>query len=867
MFTVRAIVLLLTLAGGALVDYVDPLIGSGGGNGLGSYSSANVNPGAQLPFGLLRLGPDTTFLRDGVPVWVPNDHLAGYNYNDTHVIAFSHTHVQGAGCADGGAFGVALAAVADADGVAALIAGSDTPGDAPYRTRLEHGAGERAAPGAYALALPGVGPGAGVELIATGTHSGAHRYTCAAGGGAACVLLFDVCHVSHGGGCPAANASVVAVAPDGRNISIAASALDNGYFASQGGGGAPVWVHAHFEVALVSGGSGEAAMSAGVWAARALIPGNATAPNETSGSAGVWVFTAPPPPASLPIVIEVRVGLSLVSPDGAAANLRADQSSGGGDNGWLSFDALRVRGTAAWEAALSAVQIGDDGVPPPPPPPRDPAWPACPPPVFDADYLSRLPAYVGGAPFLERQGLPPNATGEEIAALVWSLSCFAPPPLDAAGWRVVLYSALYRALCAPTTVSDADGRYIGLDGAVHAVTPPGSAAFSDLSLWDIHRTQAPLLTVIAPNASAALATSLLAMAAARGGVLPVWPYASVETHIMCANHAIAVLADAVLKRVPGVDAAEAWAAAQSTLAARDAASEYASLGWIPIEESHGWCRPASLTLEFAFDDAAAAALAGAAGETAAAAALSARAHNYANLWSPDARAFCPRHANGTRDCSPPAISTPFPFSPMDFTEATAAQMAWYVPGDVAGLASLYATPAAYLAAYDAILNATAAWPLGNFMPNPALWAGNEPSLLAPWEAAFAPPYGAARVQRATRALLAKYWTTRFDGVPGNDDYGTMSAGAVWALLGLYPLVGTDVYIIGSPSFTNTTVGTLRIIARNATGAAGGQNVFVSSATLNGARLATPFARHADLFPPLPGALLEFVMTDEPVPWG
>ena len=218
----------------ALVDHVNPLIGTGGGNGLGSFAAANLNPGAQAPFALLRLGPDTTFVSaNGSVLWVANDHIAGYSFNDTHVLAFSHTHVQGGGCNDLGNFGAALSASAD---ISALVSGAGAAGDAPYKTRFAHGAGaERARPGYYALALPDVG-GALAELVAAGARSGTHRYACPT---QECTLLLDVCHGAHAGGCPAANASF-APGADGA-LTIAASVIDNGYFAQQGGG---VWVHA-----------------------------------------------------------------------------------------------------------------------------------------------------------------------------------------------------------------------------------------------------------------------------------------------------------------------------------------------------------------------------------------------------------------------------------------------------------------------------------------------------------------------------------------------------------------------------------------------------------------------------------------------
>ena len=96
----------------------------------------------------------------------------------------------------------------------------------------------------------------------------------------------------------------------------------------------------------------------------------------------------------------------------------------------------------------------------------------------------------------------------------------------------------------------------------------------------------------------------------------------------------------------------------------------------------------------------------------------------------------------------------------------------------------------------------------------------------------------------------------------------MSAGAVWALLGLYPLVSTEWYVLGSPTFGNVTLGlgslgggalTIAADRRGCTTCA-----YVASVALNGRALAAPFVRHSELLQP--PALLEFVMADAPVPW-
>ena len=66
-------------------------------------------------------------------------------------------------------------------------------------------------------------------------------------------------------------------------------------------------------------------------------------------------------------------------------------------------------------------------------------------------------------------------------------------------------------------------------------------------------------------------------------------------------------------------------------------------------------------------------------------------------------------------------------------------------------------------------------------------AGNEPDILAPWQFGFAGTPN--NTQYWTRWLLQHEYSSAPDGLPGNDDYGTMSAWQVWAYIGLYPVAG------------------------------------------------------------------------------
>jgi len=138
-----------------VLDYVDPFVGTGGiGYGVGS-----AYPGPKAPFGLMSLSPDTTL--QGMNFGF--DHCAGYNYPDTQIRGFSHTHLYGTGAVDLGALLVMP-----------MLEAPDAPfSEKDYRSKYRH-SDEQASPGYYSVLLADTGILA--ELTATDT-SGMHRYT------------------------------------------------------------------------------------------------------------------------------------------------------------------------------------------------------------------------------------------------------------------------------------------------------------------------------------------------------------------------------------------------------------------------------------------------------------------------------------------------------------------------------------------------------------------------------------------------------------------------------------------------------------------------------------------------------------------
>ena len=484
------------------------------------------------------------------------------------------------------------------------------------------------------------------------------------------------------------------------------------------------------------------------------------------------------------------------------------------------------------------------------------------------------------------------------AELAWKqlLSTSGVRIVDAAGASPAtlraFHTAVYRAHLAPTIwdepASGGEKAYLSMDGTPRVL---GAAtqdlrrhAYTDLSLWDIHRTQLPWLSLTAPTIFADVVRSLEAMGV-EGGDVPRWPLANVYTGCMIGNHAIAVVAEAIAKgqtaRALGnatrlYELFRASATQTRPHAGRSAVEAWVTHGYVPAEDSE---HSASLTLSYAFDDASLAILARHVGRAADAATFEARSASGVRAgWSASRELMCPRNATSGKLQCPIAPFIPYPGSP-HYVEGDALQWLWFVPQDPASLVRLFSTPGRFVRRLDEFLQ-PARRVHSTVLANPWYWAGNEPDLLAPWLYAFVP--GAQhKTASATRWLAQHRYTDQADGLPGNDDFGTMSAWLIWAQLGLYPLAGSDRFVLGSPRFAEAVVGLggsgdgggsgraareLRIVAHNASDSC----MYVRKAQLNGQAIdmvAAPFVRFADLITPSgdgTSALLEFWMAETPV---
>lgn len=84
-------------------------------------------------------------------------------------------------------------------------------------------------------------------------------------------------------------------------------------------------------------------------------------------------------------------------------------------------------------------------------------------------------------------------------------------------------------------------------------------------------------------------------------------------------------------------------------------------------------------------------------------------------------------------------------------------------------------------------------------------AANEPDIAYPY--LFSNFKGEEwRTQKLVKELLAKHFTTKPNGIPGNEDTGTMSPWAIFSMLGFYPdIPGVPEYVITTPTFDKATI--------------------------------------------------------------
>lgn len=147
----------------------------------------------------------------------------------------------------------------------------------------------------------------------------------------------------------------------------------------------------------------------------------------------------------------------------------------------------------------------------------------------------------------------------------------------------------------------------------------------------------------------------------------------------------------------------------------------------------------------------------------------------------------------------------------------------FVPHDQASLIELYGGPDAFVRRLDFIHD------------QGITLIANEPAFLTVFQYHYAgrPALSALR----SHSYIPKYFNTQPGGLPGNDDSGAMGSFLAFAMMGLFPNPGQDVYLISPPYFesvqvTSPATGRTATI-RNLNFDPTYKNIYIQSATLDG----------------------------------
>ena len=350
------------------------------------------------------------------------------------------------------------------------------------------------------------------------------------------------------------------------------------------------------------------------------------------------------------------------------------------------------------------------------------------------------------------------------------------------------------------------------------------------AIWDTYRTSMPLLTLIDEDRQRDMVNSLLKIYQ-HDGYMPDARSGNWNGRTQGGSNAEIVIADAFAKGMKGINyelALQAMvkdaeippmdvdnygnlpldSALRGSLAAekhgRGGLKEYNTLGYIP----YGIDRAGNRTVEYSYDDWCIAQVAKGLQHLDLYEKYMNRSGNWRNLWRSDyewqgMRGFImPRDAAGRwLDSVPWGKSKVYhpliPYRPDTkvapwylpwwstfFYEALSAEYSLSIPHDVPGLIEACGGKDAFIKRLD------------TFFANKHYNVANEPSFLTPYLYHWVgrPDLSVERINQ----IISDNYDDTPNGLPGNDDSGAMSSWLVFNMMGIYPVAGQNLYLVGSP---------------------------------------------------------------------
>lgn len=440
---------------------------------------------------------------------------------------------------------------------------------------------------------------------------------------------------------------------------------------------------------------------------------------------------------------------------------------------------------------------------------------------------------------------------------------------------VIFYTALYHSMIAPMVYQDVDGRYRGMDKMIRKSTG-NQVNYTVYSLWDTFRALHPLMTILDEKKSGEWVNNLL-LKYKEGGILPMWPLASNYTATMVGYPAVANIADALSKEIPGIDKKLALEASLTSASYKPELvintknkrkkalmplyNKYVNEGkHIPADKI---IKSVSFGLEMAYYDWCIAEIAKLSKNDSIADIFKKRSNNYELYFDTETGFMRGKNENG---------SWVKPFNPKyssheksQYVEGNSWQWTWFVPQDVKGLIKLYGGEEAFTEKLDTLFttsseiegkNASAdiTGLIGQYAH------GNEPSHHVAYLYNYAgQPW---KTQKLVDQILKEFYSSKPDGIIGNEDCGQMSAWYILSAMGFYQVApGDPTYTIGRPIFDKVEIPLkngkiFTVITENNSS----ENKYIQEVYLNNQKMTDLFFSHADI---KTGSTLKIIMGKNP----
>lgn len=361
--------------------------------------------------------------------------------------------------------------------------------------------------------------------------------------------------------------------------------------------------------------------------------------------------------------------------------------------------------------------------------------------------------------------------------------------------KAVFYTGLYHVLIHPSILQDVNGEYPAME-SLKTMKTSGNR-YTVFSLWDTYRNVHQLLSLVYPERQIDMVRTMIDMYK-ESGWLPKWELFGRETLTMEGDPSIPVITDTWFRGIRDFDVETAYEAMKKGATTpgefnlmRPDANDYFTKGYVALREQYD--NSVSHALEYYIADWNLSQFAKMLGKKEDAKLFYDRSMGYKHYYDKEFGTLRPILPDG-KFYSPfdPLEGLNFQPSP-GFHEGNAWNYTFYVPHDIYGLAKLMGGKKKFVDKLQMVFDK------GYFD------MANEPDIAYPY--LFTYFKGEEwRTQRLVHQLLKEYFHDAPNGLPGNDDTGTMSAWAVFSMMGFYPACpGNMDYTLTSPSFDKITI--------------------------------------------------------------